>query len=233
METRIATLLESWEIAPDIRHFIFAVEEEPELSFLPGQFVSFTDQFDGKPITRAYSIASIPHGNRFELCLNLVKDGRFSPKLFAMRPGDKVEMKGPIGTFTLKDLSRPSLHIAVGTGIAPIRGLLQEAARVGGAPSTLVYGARYEHGLLYRDEFEAMEREQGRDRFRFHPTLTRPTESWNGATGRVQEHLETFLDGSADVNIYICGMKEMVNSVRAWLKDHGVDRKSIHYEKYD
>ena len=233
METRTATLLESWEIAPDIRHFVFAVEDEPELSFLPGQFVSFTDQFDGKAITRAYSIASIPNGNRFELCLNLVKDGRFSPKLFAMRPGDKVEMKGPIGTFTLKDLSRQSLHIAVGTGIAPIRGLLQEAERVGGAPSTLIYGARHEHGLLYRDEFEAMERRQGKDRFRFHPTLTRPTESWKGATGRVQKHIEAIINGSTDVNIYVCGMKEMVNSVRAWLKDHGIDRKSIHYEKYD
>lgn len=233
MDIRTATLLASWEIAPDIRHFVFAVEDEAELSFLPGQFVSFTDQIDGKAITRAYSIASIPEGNRFELCLNLVKDGRFSPKLFAMRPGDSVPMKGPLGTFTLNDPSTESIHIAVGTGIAPIRGLLLEARRVGAAPSTLIYGARYEHGLLYRDEFETMEREAGTDRFRFHPTLTRPTESWKGATGRVQEHLEAALQGKNGVNVYICGMKEMVNSVRAWLKERGMDRKQIHYEKYD
>lgn len=233
METRIATLLGSWEIAPDIRHFVFAVEDEPELAFLPGQFVSFTDQIDGKAITRAYSIASIPNANRFELCLNLVKDGRFSPRLFAMRPGDTVPMKGPLGTFTLAEPGRESLHIAVGTGIAPIRGLLLEAQRAGAAPAALIYGARHEHGLLYRDEFEAMEREAGRDRFHFHPTLTRPTESWKGATGRVQEHIEPFLGRKPEANIYVCGMKEMVNSVRAWLKEHGVDRKRIHYEKYD
>ncbi|MCC6264308.1 MAG: FAD-dependent oxidoreductase [Bryobacterales bacterium] len=233
METRIATLLASWEIAPDVRHFVFAIEGEPELHFLPGQFVSFTEQIDGKAITRAYSIASIPNGNRFELCLNLVKDGRFSPRLFAMRPGETVPMKGPLGTFTLSEPSRESLHIAVGTGIAPIRGLLLEARRAGAAPATLIYGARHEHGLLYREEFEAMEKEVGKDRFRFHPTITRPTEAWKGATGRVQVHLEPALNGRTDVNVYVCGMKEMVNDVRAWLKEHGVDRKRIHFEKYD
>ncbi|MCZ2155253.1 MAG: hypothetical protein LC114_15355 [Bryobacterales bacterium] len=233
MESRTATLLESRELAPDVRHFVFAVENEAELSFRPGQFVSFTEQIEGKAITRAYSIASIPDGNRFDLCLNLVKEGRFSPRLFDMRPGDKVSMKGPLGAFTLNNPSRETIHIAVGTGIAPIRGLLLEAERVNAAPSTLIYGARYEHGLLYREEFEAMEQRYGKDRFRFHPTLTRPSETWKGATGRVQEHLEAVIGDKTDINVYICGMKEMVNSVRAWLKERGIDRKQIYYEKYD
>ena len=76
-----ATLLDTREIAPEIRHFVFAVEGVESFPFAPGQFVSLTEQMDGKPITRAYSIASTPDGNRFELCLNRVKDGRFSPCL--------------------------------------------------------------------------------------------------------------------------------------------------------
>ena len=58
----------------------------------PGQFVSFEASLNGKAYTRAYSIASRPDGNRFELCLNLVHGGTFSPHLFAMKPGDSVEV---------------------------------------------------------------------------------------------------------------------------------------------
>jgi CDP-4-dehydro-6-deoxyglucose reductase len=232
LQTQIATLVESKEIAPDIRHFVFAVEGEPAFAFKPGQFVSFTETMDGKPITRAYSIASIPNGNRFELCLNLVKDGRFSPHLFRMEPGDAVPMKGPVGTFTLRSAERDALFIATGTGIAPIRGILQETVRQGSpARRTLLFGVRHEHGILYREEFGAMAADI--DGFRFEPTLTQPGEGWNGRTGRVQTHLEELLAGRTDLDIYICGLKEMVDGVRGILKERGFDRRQIIFEKYD
>jgi CDP-4-dehydro-6-deoxyglucose reductase len=80
-----ARLVQSVEIAPDVRHFVFEASDVERLSFAPGQFVSFTDDVGGKKITRAYSIASAPdESNRFELCLNLVTDGHLSPRLFSM-----------------------------------------------------------------------------------------------------------------------------------------------------
>lgn len=232
MQTQNATLVETREIAPEIRHFVFAVEGAPTFAFKPGQFVSFTETMDGKQITRAYSIASIPNGNRFELCLNLVKDGRFSPHLFQMKVGDRVAMKGPVGTFTLRRPEQDALFIATGTGIAPIRGILQEAAQLGStAQRTLLFGVRHEHGLLYREEFEAMA--GGSEQFRFEPTLTQPGGAWTGRTGRVQAHLEEVLAERTDLDIYICGLKEMVDGVRGMLKDRGIDRKQIIFEKYD
>ena len=71
----IARLIEFREIAPNVRHFVFEAPEVEELYFVPGQFVSFTETLRGKQITRPYSIASPPDGNRFEICLNLVEDG--------------------------------------------------------------------------------------------------------------------------------------------------------------
>ena len=54
-------------------------------------------------MTRAYSFASAPHaGNRFELCLNRVPDGKFSVRLFSMKPGEVIDMRPPLGTFTLR-----------------------------------------------------------------------------------------------------------------------------------
>jgi ferredoxin-NADP reductase len=90
-----ARLVESHEIAPEVRHFTFDVPEVEQLPYLPGQFVSFTRHFDDKKITRAYSTASPPGDNRFELCLNRVQDGLFSPFLFALQP------EGPAGIFHL------------------------------------------------------------------------------------------------------------------------------------
>jgi NAD(P)H-flavin reductase len=63
--------------------------------------------------------------------------------------------------------------------------------------------------------------------------LTRPGPQWTGATGRVQRHVMEVLGDRRDMDIYICGLKEMVNDVRALLKEKGVDRKRIIYERYD
>jgi Flavodoxin reductases (ferredoxin-NADPH reductases) family 1 len=183
-----ARLVSSHVIAPEVKHFVFDVPEVEQLPYLPGQFVSFSRDFEGKKITRAYSTASPPSGNRFELCLNRVEDGYFSPYLFQMSPGDTVEMKGPLGFFTWRKPMSDSVLVATGTGIAPFRAMLK--GYLGSEPEkqvTLVFGVRYEHGLLYREEFEAMEREYSN--FHFRPTLSRPETSWTGRSGHVQEHV--------------------------------------------
>ena len=89
-----AKLLESSEIAPDVRHFVFEVQDAESFSYVPGQFVSFTADIGGSPITRAYSMASPPGGRRFELCLNRVLEGHLSPYLFDLKPGDQIQATG-------------------------------------------------------------------------------------------------------------------------------------------
>jgi len=88
-----AKLIESIELAHEVRHFVFEVPEVEKFTFVPGQFVSMNQVINEKKITRAYSIASAPSDtNRFELCLNLVHEGLLSPRLFQMQPGDTVEI---------------------------------------------------------------------------------------------------------------------------------------------
>ena len=227
-----AKLIESRVIAPEVRHFVFEVPEVEQLPYVPGQFVSFSDEIGQKKITRAYSTASPPRGNRFELCLNRVQDGFFSPKLFAMEPGEMLDMKGPLGHFILKYPPADSIFVATGTGIAPFRGILQSCLDLHpDRQFTLVFGVRYEESLLYREEFEELERKYSN--FRFIPTLSRPTETWKGKTGHVQSHVLEVLGERRDMDVYICGMKAMVDEMRAQLKELGLDRKQIIFEKYD
>jgi ferredoxin-NADP reductase len=227
-----ARLVESVEIAPEVRHFVFEAADVAQLPFIPGQFVSFTDTIDGKKITRAYSIASAPSGsNRFELCLNLVHDGHLSPRLFSMRPGESVEMLAPLGTFTVRHPERDAVLIATGTGIAPYRSILHAHLTETSRAFTLIFGVRHEPSLMYRTEFEEMARRF--PHFKFMPTLTRPGESWPGRTGRVQEHLTEAIGDRRDIDVFLCGLKAMVDDVRTILKGMGFDRKQILYEKYD
>ena len=227
-----AKLIEWMEIAPGVRHFVFEAPELRRLDFVPGQFVSLTDSIAGRSITRAYSIASAPgDGNRFELCLNRVDGGAFTPHLFELSPGDVMDMPPPLGTFTLRRPLRDSLLVATGTGIAPFRSMLQAELKAGSPGFTLLFGVRHESHLLYRQEFEEMARDF--PQFRFWPTLTWPGEAWTGRTGRVQAHLAEAIGGRTDSDIYLCGLRPMVDDVRQILKGMGFDRKQIRYEKYD
>ena len=231
-----ARLIESAEIAPNVRHFVFDAPGCEAFAFVPGQWVSLSAVLGGHEITRAYSIASAPSGgNRFELCLNRVEGGMFSPYLFALSPGDSIDVRAPMGDFVLRDPLRETIFVATGTGVAPFRSMLH--ARLNpqlnnnSPPLTLLLGVRYERDLLYRQEFETMARQYSQ--FRFRPTLTRPEPGWAGATGRVQTHLAEVLRERRDLDVFLCGMRAMVDDLRRILKEMGFDRKQIRYERYD
>jgi len=227
-----AILLGSRALTLETRHFDFEVPETDRLIFEPGQFVSLSHNFGEKEITRAYSISSAPDGNRFSLCLNRVPDGHFSPYLFDLAPGGCVDMKGPLGTFTLRPTGRPIVMVATGTGIAPFRSMLEHRARVGiDIPCSLVFGVRYEENLLYGEELYTWARND--PHFHFHPVISRFTESWTGWRGHVQQHVVDLLGEDRNLDIYICGLKLMVDDLRARLKAMGFDRRQIIHEKYD
>ncbi len=211
-------------IAPSTSHFVFEAVDW-DARFVPGQFLSFTATINGAEITRAYSIASAPDPatRTFALCANLVEDGRFTPYLFSLQPGDEIGFKGPYGGFIPRQPFADAIFVATGTGIAPFRSMLH------GLPPdrrvTLIFGTRHHEGLLYDEELRGLAD--------YRPTLTRPPADWAGLTGRVQPHVLEALGDRRDLDVYICGLREMVDDLRAQLKAAGLDRKRIIYEKYD
>lgn len=226
-----ARLTRTREIGPATSHFDFEATDW-DCRFVPGQFLSLTMQRGEDEITRAYSIATAPGGRQFGLCANLVPEGRLSPLLFGLNPGDEIDFKGPYGAFTLRPTGADAIFVATGTGIAPFRSML--LARLAEEPARrflLIFGVRHQAGLLYREEFEEMARSY--PNFTFRPTLTRPPETWPGLTGRVQTPTLAALAERPAADVYLCGLREMVDDVRARLKESGLDRKRIIYEKYD
>jgi ferredoxin-NADP reductase len=231
-----ARLVRSVALSDDTKHLEFAVEEVPRFDFTAGQFVSMKEPRDGREITRAYSIASPPRAdNTFDLCLNRVPGGFFSNFLCDAPEGEKIKFHGPHGYFALKNPVRDSLFIATGTGIAPLRGMLQwllaDQSRHLGRQFWLVFGVRYEGDLYYNDEFLQLAR--AHPNFHYLPTLSRDNPGWTGARGYVQEHVRRLAQGRTDMDAYICGLRDMVLANRDLLKELGWDKKSILYERFD
>jgi len=228
-----ARLEQAVALTDSTKHFTFGITGPKRFGFVAGQFISLHLERDGADDVRAYSLASAPGENgRFDLCLNRVAGGFFSNYLCDLAAGAEVEFEGPYGFFTPRQPLRDSVFVATGTGIAPIRGMLQEIFRRGTERQVwLVFGVRYPDTILYRGEFEELAASHAN--FHFRPTLSRGPAGWPGRRGYVQEHTEELVAGRPDLDVYICGLKAMVDDLRARLKARGLDRKQIRYEKYD
>jgi len=116
--------------------------------------------------------------------------------------------------------------------------MLQAAVAEVKAPLRLLFGARVEDDILYRDEFERWTHEI--PGFRYDITLSQPSSSWVGRRGYVQEHVPELLAAlrtdaaPATPHLYVCGLERMVTAVRDLAREHlGVDRKHVHTERYD
>src|ERR1700674_3671471 len=236
-QTFATQLVRSVSLSVQTKHLDFEVSAVPRFGFVAGQWLSFnSNKPDGEEITRAYSIASPPgDDNRFALCLNRVQDGFMSNFLCDLKEGEKISCQGPFGDFILRPPLRDTVFIATGTGIAPFRSmlhwLLAEKDRHRGREFWLLFGARGEQDIYYRDEFERLAAEH--NNFHFLPTLSRAGSEWKGLRGYVQEHLPEIVGTRSDMRAYICGLDKMVKANRELLKSLGWDRTSIRYEKYD
>ena len=230
----IAHLRNVWYTNDRTKHFEFEIENGSEFDYRPGQFISMDVQIDGKECVRSYSVASSPHhDNRFDLCLNIIPHGLVSPWLFHLKPGDAIQFQGPFGLFTLRQPLDPvSAFIATGTGIAPIRAMLQYLYQEPNPSEVwLLFGVRHEADILYRGEFEKMAREN--PGFHFVPTLSRPHPGWTGHTGYVQKQIARYLSGKRGLHAYVCGLKKMVDDVCRQLRAMGYDEAALSFEKYD
>ena len=235
-------------------HLEFAVEGMDHFAFKPGQFVSLVKEDSrGKTQTRAYSVASAPRANMFDLCANRVEGGFFSNLLADMEPGQTVSFHGAHGMFTLRQPLTDAIFIATGTGIAPMRGFVEHLFPDNGPSLSngrriwLVYGTRYPSELYYSDFFarKAAEHEE----FEYITTLSRPEADWTGQRGYVQEHVgriasehlassaeetPTAAEGTGfNIHAYICGLNEMVSANRERLTGLGWNKKQIIFERYD
>ena len=235
---RSAELLSVQTLSPTVKGFQWRCVDGASVSYVAGQWLNFDVPTLQGVVRRAYSIASAPnpsHPDRFETAVTRVLDGASaSHALHALAPGARIDIDGPHGFFTREQVRHvPALFVATGTGLCPLRAMLEdELPGADGPPLTLLFGCRSEADILWREQLASWTRAY--PRFSLHVTLSRPSATWTGLRGYVQQHIPQLIDPMHRPQVYVCGLTKMVSDVRQTLKQTlGYDRRLIHSERYD
>ena len=191
---------------------------------------------DGYQAQRSYSIASAPGDDHLVLTVERLEDGEVSPYLVdVLRPGDELELRGPIGGYFVwvQELGGPLVLVAGGSGIVPLRSMLRHWSMTGrGVPARLVYSSRRLSEVIYRKELVGYADHDGVD-VRFVLTREWP-EDWQGQRGRIDRTLIDEVAGPPEEQsrIYICGPNAFVEAAAGWLSDGGRDPGRIRTERF-
>ena len=204
-------------------------DDPAALGFLPGQYVNITVPGSGQH--RSYSFSSKPGAAEASFLIRNIPGGLMSEWLATQaEPGTRVSVVGPQGSFFLRSVDRPTIMLAGGTGLAPILSMLEVLADDGtDQPVHLIYGVTKDGDMVEIDRIEALAARL--------PTLTwaicvADPETAQPLKGYVTEHLSDGHLNAGDCDIYLCGPPPMVEAVRTFLRDKGVDSKHFHYEKF-
>lgn len=218
--------------------FWVQIPELEHIDFVPGQFMTFDLPIHKRRHKRwrSYSISSAPDGtNVLEFVIVHLEGGLGSTYLFnEVKIGTSLKLRGPLGKFVLPeslDTSREICFVCTGTGIAPFRSMLlhMRQQQLPRPKMNLIFGTRYENGLLYREEM--IELAQIWPDFAYHPTLSRD-EDWTGPKGYVHPIYEQLYADRRPASFYLCGWNVMLDEARQRLAAMGYDRKSIQFESY-
>lgn len=204
---------------------------------LPGQHVDVRlTAEDGYQAQRSYSIASAPDGDQIELTIERLDDGEVSPYLVdELRPGDKLELRGPIGGHFIWDVASggPLLLVAGGSGVVPIMAMIRHRAAIGSdIPTRLLYSSRSAEQIIYRDELARLAEQATLDVVH---TLTRsqPPE-WGGYRRRIDKAMldQVAWPPGCDPRTYICGSTPLVESVASTLVTLDHDPAQVKTERF-
>jgi CDP-4-dehydro-6-deoxyglucose reductase, E3 len=201
------------------------------LAHLPGEYVLLEDDLHELP-PRSYSVANAPRRDgTISLLVTRVADGETSRWIHqGLRVGDTVRISGPYGTFVdHPGATGPALYLAAGSGLAPIRALLEAELRAGARSSPmLIFSARSEADVIDRARFERWQAEQ--PRFRFIRTLTRGPGPAPG--GRIPALLPTLHADLSDHDLFIAGAPGFVMACAAAADALGARCERIHTEVF-
>ena len=221
------------DFAPDL--WMFRIRAEGTFNFVPGQYATLGVEDSGRRVERPYSIASAPSEDEVEFFFELVPEGRLTPLLHKMQPGDRLLMrKSPKGHFSLDTQKGRSNHLLISTvtGVAPfvsyVRSLCKdwkEGKYDGAHKLYLLNGASRPWELGYLDELMRFAQEV--PWFTYVPTVSRPWDhaEWKGEIGRADDVLRKYADrwgvDASNSLAYLCGHPQMIEHSKAILKRRG------------
>ncbi len=160
----VAEVVSNDPVTHDMRHLVLRLIEPTEIKFFPGQYMDIA--IPGTDAVRSFSMAntSSREEGRLEFVIKVYPDGLFSHFLDKkVEVGDRLDLTGPFGVFTLRESDDDLVFVGGGAGMAPILSLLRSMGERGIArKATYFYGARSRRDLCFDDELRELERTAAR-----------------------------------------------------------------------
>jgi CDP-4-dehydro-6-deoxyglucose reductase, E3 len=201
------------------------------IRFRPGQYICAVGR-DGR--LHPFSIANAPRGDgSLELHVGRVANGRFTTYVHEqLQPGDVLRFEGPFGEFGFADeVSRPVMLLAGGTGIAPIKAMLESLAQTDDRRELHLYwGCRRKEGLYVLDEIRALRAA------RVTPVLSdaEDRDAWAGRIGLVHRAVLDDFPDLSHFDVYACGSPGMIEAALSDLTQHaGLPRDRFFAESFN
>jgi ferredoxin-NADP reductase len=227
-----APILAIFDETSEIRTFRLARPEGFE--FVPGQFLAVRCRADGQEHVRCYSISSSPEARGY-LEISVKRQGIVSNALHAaMRPGAFLPVMAPAGAFTYPGGDdRPIVLLAGGVGITPLMSMLRHAVSAEPTrPVTLLYSARAEADLAFRDELAALTRRH--PQLRVFYAISRDQQQPTHYPGRIDETLlRTAVPDIKHSITLICGPQPMIDGLKVLLTKLGVPSGQVRSEYFE
>jgi ferredoxin-NADP reductase len=228
----LAEVVEIVPETPRVKSLVFAVPGWQ--GHRPGQHVDVRlTAEDGYQAQRSYSIATPADGERVVLTVERLEDGEVSPFLVdELLVGERIELRGPIGGYFVWDGGdQAPLHlVGGGSGVVPLMAMLRHRAGQGSAvPAALLYSARTESDLIYREELDRLAD------VRVAYTLTREQPSgWPGYGRRIDADMLAEVLGHPDqeATAFVCGPTSFVEVAADTLVGLGYEPGRVRTERF-
>jgi CDP-4-dehydro-6-deoxyglucose reductase len=205
-------------------------------AYVAGQYAEISVEGIEQP--RSYSFACAPfleQAGHITFYVRHVPGGEMSSWLHdENRIGARVTVNGPHGTFYLRAGDAPILCIAGGSGLAPIKALLEQHAEDGfKRPATFLFGARTQRDLYGIEQMQRMA-DRYPQRFRFVPVLSDEAadNDWSGARGLVTDSVAAQNLDLPACQAYLCGPPPMIDSAIEVLTKAGLAQDRIFFDKF-
>jgi len=235
IQRAVAEVVANDPVTHDMRHLVLRLVEPREVKFFPGQYVDIA--IPGTEATRSFSMAntSSRDSGQLEFVIKVYPDGLFSHFLDTrLALGDRLDLTGPFGVFTLRDGPDADLvFVGGGAGMAPILSLLRSMAERGiQRKATYYYGARRLRDLCFEPELRAIE--DSLPGFRYVPALSEPVDGdgWEGETGLITDVVKRHEHDLRRAHGYVCGPPPMVEAALPLLTSLGMPEKRVYYDKF-
>jgi Na+-transporting NADH:ubiquinone oxidoreductase subunit F len=234
----ICTCTQILDLTYDIKRFRLEFKKPETIDYVPGQYIQLLTpvyEKNSKEVYRTFSISSDPADkSAIELIIRRVPDGICTTYCFEhLKVGDEVKIRGPYGKFRLSDTNAPIVFIAGGSGMAPIKCMLHYMKNTGNKRKAVYYfGANKVKELFCLELMHQFESELAD--FRFVPTVASPEqgESWNGKVGLVTQAVREDLKNASECEAYLCGGPGMIDAAIKVLKEMGMGKGKIFYDKF-